>query len=535
MPSPSMPSAKKRGFLVFLILPFFALIFSHSQSWIMDYQNAACVDGADLSPAEFTWDLHRSDFPKTFVFGTATSAFQVEGATDEGGRGPTIWDEFTHTPGKIADNTTAEVAVDQYHRYKEDIELIKDLNMDAYRFSIAWSRIIPDGIGRSVNMEGIAYYNRFIDALLEKGITPYATLYHWDLPLTLQDKLGGWTNREIVEHFAFYAETCFASFGDRVKHWITFNEPTQFCFNGYGNGVHAPGRTSDRTLSAEGDSSTEPYLAGHNVLISHATVVEIYRSKYKPEQGGSIGFTVDCEWAEPLSNSTEDKEAAERRLAFQLGWWLDPIFFGDYPVQMRQNVGDRLPHFTEEEKLLLRDSLDFIGLNHYTTRWVTSQPLPSNPAERNYWVDQGVLTTAEKDGVLIGEQAHSFWLYIVPWGIQRLIEYVSETYKAPIYICENGVDEFNDPALTVTNFAKDSRRVKYYQEYLKHVNRAIENGADVRAYFAWSLLDNFEWAQGYNSRFGLYYVDFSTLIRHPKDSARWFSKFLEPKVANPCL
>ncbi|KAL2630528.1 hypothetical protein R1flu_015214 [Riccia fluitans] len=504
------------------------------KSSILVSESSRCIHQADFSSSQEMLERRRFDFPKNFVFGTATSSFQVEGASREGGRGLTIWDHFTMTPGKILDNSTAEVAADQYHRYKEDIELMKELNMDAYRFSIAWSRIIPDGSRRTVNMEGIAYYNRLIDALIEKGITPYVTLYHWDLPLTLHESLGGWTNREIVKHFAYYAEVCFASFGDRVKHWITFNEPAVFCLLGYGKGVHAPGRTSDRTKSAHGNSSTEPYMAGHNVLISHATVVEIYRSKYKSKQAGTVGFTIDCEWAEPLSDSIEDKEATERRRTFQLGWWLDPIFFGDYPALMRRSAGDRLPHFTEDEKLLLRDSLDFIGLNHYTTRWVTSQPAPSDPANSDFWWDQGALTTVEKDGVLIGEKANSCWLYIVPWGIQRLIEYVWETYKVPIYICENGMDDCNNLDLPLGHFLNDSRRVNYYRDYLKYVHRAIENGADVRAYFAWSLLDNFEWAEGYTSRFGLYYVDFTTQKRYAKDSAKWFSKFLEPKVADPC-
>ncbi|BBN10650.1 beta-glucosidase [Marchantia polymorpha subsp. ruderalis] len=525
-----IPPFLKKGFYVLLIVPLFALVFSHSQSWVMESEKMACIDPDGKDATGF----HRSDFPKDFVFGTATSAYQIEGAIEEGGRGLTIWDTFTQTPGKIAGNTSGDIAVDSYHRYKDDIELLKDLNVDAYRFSIAWSRIIPDGIGQTVNMEGIAHYNRVIDALLSKGIKPYVTLYHWDLPQPLQDKLGGWTSPEIVSHFTYYAQICFASFGDRVKNWITFNEPTQFCFNGYGNGVHAPGRTSDRTLSAVGDSATEPYLAAHNVLLSHAATVELYRSNYQEKQGGTIGFTIDCEWAEPLSDSQEDKKAQERRLAFQLGWWLDPIFFGDYPAQMRENIGDRLPTFTEAQKLLLRDSLDFIGLNHYTSRWVTSNPLPEDPSQSNYWVDQGIQTTIEKDGVQIGQRAQSFWLYVVPWGLQKLIEHVWEKYKAPIYICENGMDGPNNETIPLEQYLNDTERVDFYNDYLRSVQGAIQNGADVRTYFAWSLMDNFEWAVGFTSRFGLYHVDFETLKRTPKNSAKWFSKFLQPRDTTPC-
>ncbi|KAL2633834.1 hypothetical protein R1flu_005313 [Riccia fluitans] len=446
-----------KGFLTVSILISLALNLGLSHSESLQIDSGLDVASSNFSSSNDTQELRRSDFPKDFIFGVATSAYQVEGAVGEGGRGTTIWDTFTNTPGKISDNTTAAVTADQYHHYEADVELIKELNMDAYRFSIAWSRIIP-------------------------GIVPYVTLYHWDLPQPLEGNFGGWVNPEIVKHFTYFADTCFATFGDRVKHWITFNEPTQFCVNGYGTGLHAPGRTSDRTLSSSGNSSTEPYLAAHNVLIAHATVADIYRSNYK-HQEGRIGFTIDCDWTEPLSDSEEDKKATERRRAFQLGWWLDPIFFGDYPSLMRQYVGDRLPQFTEAERSLLNNSLDFVGLNHYTTRWVTSQPLPLNPAQSNPLMDQGVLTT--------------------------------------------GVDEFNNGTLPIGDALKDTRRVNYYRDYIISMHQAIQNGADVRAYMAWSLLDNFEWAVGFTSRFGLYYVDYTTQKRYAKDSAKWFSNFLQ--------
>ncbi|XP_050208167.1 beta-glucosidase 42-like [Mercurialis annua] len=283
--------------------------------------------------------LSRSHFPPHFVFGVATSAYQIEGGCKDGGRGPSIWDSFSHTKGKILHGSNGDVAVDHFHRYLEDIDLIAKLGFDAYRFSLSWSRVFPDGLGTKANDEGIAFYNSIINALLEKGIQPYVTLYHWDLPLHLQESIGGWLNKEIVKYFAVYAETCFASFGDRVKNWITLNEPLQTSVKGYDTGSFAPGRHEE--------SETEPYLVAHHQILAHSAAVSIYRSKYKENQGGQIGFVVDCEWAEPNSDKIEDKIAAARRLEFQIGWYLHPIYYGEYPEVMREILGDRLPKFSE--------------------------------------------------------------------------------------------------------------------------------------------------------------------------------------------
>ncbi|GMP21684.1 hypothetical protein CsSME_00000019 [Camellia sinensis var. sinensis] len=302
------------------------------------------------------------DFPPHFIFGSATSAYQVEGAWNEGGRGPSIWDSFSHTAGKICDGSNGDIAVDQYHRYKEDIDLLAKLGFGAYRFSISWSRIFPDGLGTKMNEEGIAYYNSVINALLERGIQPFVTLYHWDLPLNLHESMGGWLNEQVVKYFAIYAETCFSNFGDRVKNWITINEPLQTAVNGYEIGIFAPGRCEH--------ALTEPYLVAHHQLLAHAEAVSIYRNKYQDKQGGQIGLVVDCEWAEALSDKIEDKKAAARRLDFQLGWYLDPIFYDDYPETMREILGNRLPKFSQKDKELLRNSVDFIGLNHYTSRFI---------------------------------------------------------------------------------------------------------------------------------------------------------------------
>ncbi|KAG8380347.1 hypothetical protein BUALT_Bualt06G0006100 [Buddleja alternifolia] len=464
--------------------------------------------------------LTRSDFPPHFTFGVATSAFQVEGAWNEDGRGPSIWDAFSRIPGKICDGSNADVAVDQYHRYKEDIELIAKLGFKAYRFSISWNRIFPDGLGTKVNVDGIRHYNNVINALLEKDIEPYVTLYHWDLPLNLLESIGGWLNEEIVKYFATYAETCFSSFGDRVKKWITINEPLQTAVNGYCTGVYAPGRREN--------SSSEPYLVAHHQLLAHAEAVSIYNSKYKDKQGGQIGLVIDCEWSEALSDKEEDRNAATRRLDFQLGWYLDPIYYGDYPKTMHEKLGDRLPKFSERDKELLKNSVDFIGLNHYTTRFVRH---PTNNLEDNdfYKVQEAERIAEWEGGKMIGEKAASSWLYVVPWGIQRLLNYISMRYNNPqIYITENGMDDEDDATSTLDEMLDDKLRVSYYKGYLAAVHQAIKDGTDVRGYFAWSLVDNFEWHLGYTKRFGLIYVDYKNgLTRHMKSSAYWFLRFLK--------
>ncbi|AES69718.1 putative beta-glucosidase [Medicago truncatula] len=462
--------------------------------------------------------VSRSDFPSDFVFGVATSAYQIEGASNEGGRGPCIWDAFTHTEGKILDKSNGDVAVDHYHRYLEDIDLIAKLGFSAYRFSISWSRIFHDGLGTKVNDEGIAFYNNVINALLERGIQPYVTLYHWDLPLHLDESMGGWLNKKIIEYFAVYSETCFASFGDRVKNWITINEPLQTAVNGYDLGIFAPGRCENR--------SVEPYLAAHHQILAHAAAVSIYRSKYKDKQGGQVGLVVDCEWSEPNSDKIEDKSAAARRLDFQIGWFLHPLYHGEYPETMRERLGDQLPKFSEEDKKLLLNSLDFIGLNHYTTRLISHV---TESGESYYYNAQAMERIVEwEDGQLIGEKAASEWLYVVPWGLRKVINYVSQKYPAPIYVTENGMDDEENDSLSLHEMLDDKLRVQYFKGYVSSVAQAMKDGADVRGYFAWSLLDNFEWAQGYTKRFGLVYVDYKNgLTRHPKSSAYWFSRFLK--------
>ncbi|KAF8701086.1 hypothetical protein HU200_033737 [Digitaria exilis] len=307
----------------------------------------------------------RADFPAGFVFGVGSSAYQVEGAVAEDGRKPSIWDTFTHD-GYSNDNATGDVAADQYHKYKDDVKLLHEMGVDAYRMSIAWPRLIPDGRG-AVNPKGLEYYNNLIDELLSYGIQPHVTIYHFDFPQALQDEYNGLLSPRFIEDFTMYADVCFKNFGDRVKYWSTVNEPNIEPIGGYDIGFLPPRRCSFPFGSScdEGNSTTEPYIVAHHLLLAHASAVSLYREKYQAEQEGQIGLTLLGLWYEPATETLDDIEASARMNDFHLGWFMHPMVYGDYPPVMRKNVGSRLPSFTDEERKRVKGSFNFVGFNHY--------------------------------------------------------------------------------------------------------------------------------------------------------------------------
>lgn len=452
------------------------------------------------------------NFPNDFTWGCATASYQIEGAWLEGGKGLSIWDAFSHTPGKILHGHTGDVACDHYHRYKEDIALMAELGLPAYRFSISWPRIQPTGYGKP-NPEAIRFYSDLIDELLKHDITPWVTLYHWDLPLALQMEFDGWLNPKLADFFCEYADICFSHFGDRVKHWLTFNEPWVTAIIGYGQGVFAPGRVSN----------SEPYQAAHQMLRSHGKAVDLYRRKYQ-RQNGEIGITNNCDWREPKTESEQDRQAAQRSLEFLLGWFADPIYFGDYPQVMRHRVRDRLPQFTPDDREWIKGSNDFFGLNHYITLY-TSHAEGQNIKGEVY----GEGGISENQEVQLStdptwEKTEMGWA-IVPWGCRKLLHWIDERYNRPkIVITENGC-AFNDQV--INGAVDDPKRIAYLRSYISECHRAIQEGVQLTGYFIWSLMDNFEWALGYTKRFGIYYVDYDSGKRIPKSSAEWFKRVIQ--------
>lgn len=481
---------------------------------------------------DYEAQLDRKSFPEGFVFGTASSAYQYEGGAREDGKGLSSWDKYTHShPERILDGSNGDVAVNQYHRYKEDVNIMKDMGLDAYRFSISWSRILPNGsLSGGINKKGVNYYNNLIDELLSKGLQPFVTLFHWDSPNDLEEQYGGFLSPHIVEDFRDYVEVCFREFGDRVKHWITFNEPHIYSVFGYASGLLAPGRCSSWEVGKckVGDSGREPYAVGHHQLLAHAAAVKMYRSQFQKIQKGKIGITLDCNWVVPYSNSKSNGDAVNRAVDFVLGWFMDPLTNGDYPFNMRALVGDRLPKFTEEQSQLVKGSFDFIGLNYYTANFVDSLPYV-NQFNISYNTDSYTYQTPERNGVAIGPKPGSTWIYVYPQGIHDLLLYTKSKYNNPvIYITENGIDQWDNGTLSLAEALKDDARIEYYKQHLLNVRKAIREGVDVRGYFAWSFLDNFEWSAGYTVRFGLHYVDYEDdLKRYPKCSALWFQEFLQ--------
>ncbi|KAG6887557.1 Beta-glucosidase 1B, partial [Termitomyces sp. Mi166 len=443
--------------------------------------------------------------PADFLWGFATASFQIEGSAAVDGRGKSIWDDFAKLPGKTLDGKNGDVATDSYRLWKEDIDLLAKYGVKAYRFSIAWSRIIPLG-GRDdpVNTAGIKFYSDFIDALLSHGITPFVTLYHWDLPQALHDRYGGWLNKEeIVKDYVNYTKVCFESFGDRVRHWLTINEPWCVAILGYGRGVFAPGRSSDRTRSPEGDSSTEPWVVGHNLILAHANAVKLYRESFKPTQKGQIGITLNGDWQMPYDDSPENVEAAQHALDFAIGWFADPIYLGYYPLYMEEVLGSRQPAFTAEELALVKGSSDFYGMNTYTTNLARAGGDDEFQGNVDY-------TFTRPDGTQLGKQD--------PEGFRALLNYLWKFNS----VTENGFAVKDENFVPLEEALVDTDRVNYFAGTTKNLMLAMyEDGVDVRSYFPWSFLDNFEWADGYSTRFGVTYVDYTTQKRYPKASANF--------------
>jgi len=458
-------------------------------------------------------------FPEDFIWGTATAAYQIEGAWNEDGKGPSIWDTFTKIDGKIKDGSSGDVACDSYHNYKEDVALMKAMGMTSYRFSISWSRILPQGTADNKNELGIKYYHDLIDELLANEIVPAVTLYHWDLPQALQDK-GGWLVPEVADWFEEYARVCFEEFGGDVKFWITLNEPKETSLQGHGSGDMAPGITG---------MGTNVYIAAHNQIRAHAKAYKLYHDVFAEGQGGQIGITLNIDWFEPLDPSKpEDLEASETLMNFNLGWYAHAILVdGKYPEVMRQKIDEksaaqgydesRLPSFTEEESLMIKGSSDFLGMNFYTARVAFPEPAPIEDV--SFYSDPDVSNYQDIDWYGSG----SSWLKVCPWGIRRALNWASEQYGHPdIYITENG---FSDRLGNLD----DLQRIYYYKHYLNQVLKAIKlDGVSVKGYYAWSLLDNFEWAMGYTEHFGLHQVNMTSAARErtPKESSRFLSRLV---------
>ncbi|ESW21072.1 hypothetical protein PHAVU_005G039200 [Phaseolus vulgaris] len=337
-------------------------------------------------PSHDVSSFNRSLFPSTFVFGIGSSAYQAEGAANVDGRGPSIWDTYTRKyPEKIWDHSTGDIGADFYHRYKEDIKVVKEIGLDSFRFSISWTRIFPKGKD-VVNPLGVNFYNRVIDETLKNGLTPFVTLFHWDFPQALEDEYGGFLSHKVVEDFRKYADFCFKTFGDRVKNWVTLNEPLSYSLNGYNGGTFAPGRCSKYVANCSaGDSATETYIVGHNLLLAHETAATLYKTKYQFYQKGKIGITLPTHYFLPKYNTAADSKAASRALDFFFGWYAHPVTYGDYPESMKSSVGARLPTFTKVQSEGLKKSIDFLGVNYYTTYYAEhAAPVTTN---RTFYTD----------------------------------------------------------------------------------------------------------------------------------------------------
>ena len=429
------------------------------------------------------------------MFGAATAAHQIEGSPLADGAGPSIWTRFAHTPGMIANGDTGDVACDHYRRWKDDVKLMRELGLPAYRFSVSWSRVLPDGTGR-VNQAGIDFYSRLVDELCASGIEPLLTLYHWDLPAALDDR-GGWLNRDCADWFAAYGTVLYRALDGRVKKWVTLNEPWVITDGGYVHGVLAPGHRN----------RYEAPIVAHNLMRAHGAAVQAYRAQGKHE----IGLVVNIEPKYPASQSREDVAAVERAHAYMNGQYLDPALLGTYPAELREIFGDAWPEWPAEDMALIQQPLDFIGINYYT-RSVTE-------AHESYPVN------ARSVRQPLSTYTETGW-EVFPQGLTDLLLWAKQRYgNIPTYITENGA-VFFDPPVAEGGRVRDPLRIDYLRKHLSAVHDAIAAGCDIRGYMLWSLLDNLEWAHGYSKRFGMVHVNYATQERTPKDSARWYSRVI---------
>ena len=441
-------------------------------------------------------------FPDDFLWGAATSAYQIEGSPLADGAGPSIWHRFAHTPGRTVGGQTGDVACDHYRRMPEDVAMMADLGLQAYRFSVAWARVLPEGTGR-VNGAGLDFYDRLVDRLAEAGIEPLLTLYHWDLPAALDDR-GGWLNRDVADWFADYARVVHDRLGDRVRRWITLNEPWVVMDGGYVRGGLAPGHR----VHAEGP------LSAHHLLLAHAKGTEALRA----EGASEVGIAVNLEPKYPATDRPEDLAATARADAYMNRIFLDPIVHGRYPEELADVFGPAWPDFPEADLDAIRTETDFFGINYYTRAVCVDDP--TDPPERARRVRQPRHPYTEMG-----------WEVYAP-AFRDLLLWVRDGYgDVPLYVTENGAATA-DPPQPFAGEVADPFRQAYLHDHIRAVREAIEAGVDVRGYFAWSLMDNYEWSQGYAKRFGLVHVDFETLARTPKRSAAFYREVIDTNGAS---
>ena len=464
------------------------------------------------------------EFPEDFLWGAATASFQVEGAASEDGRTPSIWDTFCRVPGAVLNADDGDVACDQYHRYRDDVALMSDLNIQTYRFSVSWDRVRPDGVtgAAGVNRKGLDYYSRLVDALLEKDILPWLTLYHWDLPQALED-LGGWTNRDTAYRFVEYARTVHDALGDRVDVWTTLNEPWCSAFLGYAAGVHAPGR----------QSPADGLAAGHHLLLAHGLATQELRAA-APE--ANLGVTLNFTVPDPVDPQDAGDRDAARRLDAQFNrFFADPIFKGAYPADLLEDLGTVgladgfLAHVKDGDLAAISTPIDTLGVNYYHGEAVSARPDPQAPGQ------EAPVARPVSSPYPVTESLHvhardlprtAMGWEVQPEGLTRLLVRLHEEYTGPVgarlYITENGAAY--DDVVTADGRVDDEERREFIELHLRATADAIAKGADVAGYFAWSLLDNFEWAWGYSQRFGIVHVDFDTQVRTVKTSGQWYAQ-----------